>query len=172
MFMPDCAYLRVADLYARDSRLGSFPQDLDLHLRYGFVISTPSTFFMGRPVVKGAPSEQLNNLTFQFKDPDAWFIWAAAGHIDGLTSTDYPFPLPWTGWGRRGDVRWYRSETLWRRGGQRVRVQQPGIPAQGKPSDYYLRGAICEAGYPVIADPFAKHGEGVNDSGPEGLVGG
>jgi hypothetical protein len=43
---------------------------------------------------------------------NAWFIWVFAGNMARLPNC-LLYPLPWSGWARRGGVqRWYRTEIV------------------------------------------------------------
>lgn len=88
--------------------------DLLLHLRHGYVFSTPSLFLMGRAVRHDAAPEQIVNPEIEFgPDADAWMVYCATG-VCGLDKfLDYePYPLPFIGWERDNQLRFWPRERL------------------------------------------------------------
>lgn len=71
----------------------NFHADLNQHLRYGHVISSPELFAMLRPIVSWAPEVQLAEISYVASNPDCWFVWSAAGNLVELLER-MPFELP------------------------------------------------------------------------------
>lgn len=87
-----------------------FYAEMKAHLITGYVHNTPETFFVFRAVVKGHP--MVGNPHASFTEPDAWFIWFAAGNMFVLWNY-MPEWLPFIGWARRnGSCRFYKTEKL------------------------------------------------------------
>lgn len=91
-----------------------FELDLLLHLRHGYVFSTPRYFIMGRPVKRDAPLEKIVDPTVVFgPEADAWLVYCAAG-TEGVARFlgCEPYPLPYIGWERGNKLRFYERERL------------------------------------------------------------
>lgn len=100
------------EIYEKEWCERTFPQDLCLHLRYGWVLSSPSFFMMGRPVLHTAPESLILNPTYRFNAPDAWLVWVAAGPHPRDLYRHMPFPLPYLGWQKRNRLRWYPTRAF------------------------------------------------------------
>jgi hypothetical protein len=99
--------------YDQDPGPRTFPQDLVLHLKFGHVISSPTIFLMGRPVCRLADPHLILDPSFVFINPDAWFVWIAAGATPYECLRQMPFYLPWVGWQRRNKwPRFYDTELI------------------------------------------------------------
>lgn len=93
--------------YKRDPGKRTFPEDLVLHLQYGWVVSSPTVFLMGRPVVRGADVALILEPSHKFENPDAWLVWFAAG-ADPISCLHLmPFYLPYVGWEKNNRLRFY-----------------------------------------------------------------
>jgi hypothetical protein len=64
-----------------------------------------------RPVCKDAPEDEILDPNIEFRNPDAWFIYAAAGEMVQCLKAE-PFPLPYFGWQKRNKVRFWPRERL------------------------------------------------------------
>lgn len=89
----------------------SFEEDLLLHHLYGYVISTPTVFVMGRPIEKDAPDYLIKLPSHQFYYPNCWLIYLAAGCLAEFFDHT-PYYLPWVGWERRSILRFYQTEKV------------------------------------------------------------
>lgn len=110
--MPDTTPFEQAQLvYKYDHLPRSFPEDLSLHLHFGWVISTPTVFLMGRPVKHDAPYSQITDPAVSFENPDCWFVYLCAGNIrDALRLA--PWPLPFVAWDRDNVLRVFPFEKV------------------------------------------------------------
>jgi hypothetical protein len=65
------------------------------------LVKGPDFFVMGRAIVKGAPLEQIRDLTHRFEPSDctAWHLWSFAGDM-GKAWRALPYELPWLAWER------------------------------------------------------------------------
>ena len=101
-------YEKAMSVYQAEPCKRTFAQDLDLHLRYGFVFSTPEFFVMGRPVRKDAIERDLVDpgVLFKKSDCDAWMLYLVAGDMAKIVSV-MPYPLPWIILERKNEVRIY-----------------------------------------------------------------
>lgn len=91
-----------------------FELDLLLHLRHGYVFSTPRSFVMGRPVRRNATREEIVDPSHCFgPEADAWLVYCAAGTAGMAWFLDQePYPLPYIGWERDNKLRFYERERL------------------------------------------------------------
>ena len=90
--------MRVHDA---DNPVRSFGEDLLLHLEYGYVISTPGFFVMGRPVNDAAGYHDLVSPWVGHPNPNAWWVYLASGSLP-LIIRSMPFALPRIGFERGG----------------------------------------------------------------------
>lgn len=103
---------QLIDYYNKDPGIRTFPQDLYLHLRHGYVISTPGLFVMGRPILVDYTHEQLCDISLIPEHPDCWLVWAAAGAHPRDILRQMPYYLPYVGWQRRNKFRFYLTTQL------------------------------------------------------------
>ncbi len=106
--MTSTPFKQAMEIYSREFCKRTFLEDFTLHLTHGYVISLPDRFLMGRPVRKDATYEQLIDITHRFNEPDAWFVWAAAGCHPYHLLKSLPFNLQFIGWERRNRPRFYK----------------------------------------------------------------
>lgn len=106
-------YERARKVYEQEDCRRSFSEDLELHLRYGYVYSTPNSFIMGRAVDRYADSECIVDPSVVFDHPNAWLVYLAAGDMSEFFLRQ-PFFLPWVGWERENKLRFYKTVHLWR----------------------------------------------------------
>ena len=84
-------------LYDYDSPR-SFEEDLCFYLKSGYVYSGRDHFIMGRPITKRYDGFVLD-YGFRFNDPNAWFVYLAAGKGALSRFLDIaPFKLEWVCW--------------------------------------------------------------------------
>lgn len=103
---------KAAAVYDRELCPRSFEEDLLLHLNYGYVISTPESFLMGRAVNKDAPAHLIKFPGYnEFETLNAWLVYLAAGDLREFFR-HIPFYLPFIGWERRNLLRFYPTEIL------------------------------------------------------------
>ena len=106
-------YEQAVLVYACEPCARSFEDDLRLHMMYGYVVSTPDVFLMGRPVEKNADETLIKDPAYKFYNPDTWLVYLAAG--DMAKFFDYePYPLPWMAWERQNVLRFHRREHVYR----------------------------------------------------------
>jgi hypothetical protein len=100
-------------LYCGDK--AAFTADLDGHLQYGYVHSTPEVFTMARPVCSWWSLGQIEDVTQvpHPRDADAWLIWQLTGSLQEAVKL-FPFPLTYIGAGRKGSLRFYEFERFMR----------------------------------------------------------
>lgn len=109
-------YERAADLYEREYSPRTFEEDLDTHLKKGFLYNTPASFIMGRPVDRFAPGHYVLDPAYSFdpSDCNAWLIWLAAGDLREFFLRK-PFHLAFVGWQRDNQLRWYEMDRVERK---------------------------------------------------------
>ena len=102
-------YQRARAVYASEPCARTFEEDMEHHLRHGFVFSTPDFFVMGRAVYSKAPHAQILNPAFQFHSDlqDCWHVYLMAGDI-AMAWGILPYPLPMFSLERRNELRFYR----------------------------------------------------------------
>ena len=75
---------RAAAVYDQEPCARSFKEDLEAHLIYGVVVSTPDLFFMARPVSHDAPRYEIVNPwcnVWDAGEPDCWHLYLYAGDM-------------------------------------------------------------------------------------------
>lgn len=104
---------KAQEVYRREPCARTFDEDLFLHLKHGFVFSTPEYFIMGRAVDRNADPVLIVNprCTFGRDEANAWMIYLMAGDPSKAWSI-MPWPLGWFGFERRNDLRWYQAERI------------------------------------------------------------
>ena len=112
---------RAKAVYDREPCARSFAEDLEAHLLHGYVLSTPETFVMARPVCSRDPVEMIVDpwVTYDRKDCDAWLIYLFAGDLRPALSW-FPYPLPLIGWERKNALRFHGFESALARIGSGV----------------------------------------------------
>ena len=103
---------QLFELYKRKGL--DFGTYVSLHLRHGFVFSTPDFFAMGRPVCRQWTKDDVFNPTMAAPRAiaDAWFCHAYAGDISKFWGI-LPWPLGWIGFQRFDNVlRWVPTEII------------------------------------------------------------
>lgn len=100
-------------VYDKEPCARSFAQDLMLHYLRGFVFSTPTFFIMGRPVPRSEDPALIVNPAHSFDraECDAWMIYLMAGDPTEAWSI-MPWRLPWFGFERRNELRWYAVDRI------------------------------------------------------------
>lgn len=112
MNMNPTPYDILAQLYERKGL--DFSHYVALHLRHGFVFSTPDFFIMGRAVCRSWPDDQVTDPTQTAPRiaADAWYIHAMAGDT-GKAWSILPWPLGFVGFERFDSVlRWVPTEVI------------------------------------------------------------
>jgi hypothetical protein len=100
-------------VYSREPCARTFDEDLRLHLRNGYVVSTPDFFVMARPV-RRIIIEGICNPAIRFEKPDCWHVYLLAGSIQKAL-TALPYDLPWMSWERGNVLRFYPLASIRRR---------------------------------------------------------
>lgn len=107
-------YEQAKAVYATEPCARTFPEDLLLHLKHGYVFNTPKMFLMGRPVWSQASSELTVDPAHKFSNVDAWLVYLAAGEMHGFFHF-CPFNLRYIGWERENVLRFYPFELVKRK---------------------------------------------------------
>ena len=101
-------------LYLKYPQPRTFDDDLMAHLVTGYVISTPDSFIMGRPVDRFASWDKITNPYSKFSKDEAntWLVHIFVGSRRNMLDT-LPFPLQWVGWSRRNrPIKYYDFNSL------------------------------------------------------------
>ncbi len=104
---------QAAQVYEREPCARTFATDLFLHLRNGYVLSTPTFFVMARPVNSEAAASLVVDPAhvFTLAECDAWLIYLMAGDMAEAWG-HFPFPLPKIGFERGNRLRYYGFQFL------------------------------------------------------------
>ena len=102
---------RAAKVFITEPSTVGFQEVLASHLLYGYVYALPDSFILARPVESDAPEDQILDPNRDFKNPDAWFIYAASGSLQSFLDVE-PFELPLFGWQKRNKVRFWPRERV------------------------------------------------------------
>jgi hypothetical protein len=89
-------YERIKQLYDDKPEQDSFDHYVAMHMRTGFVFSTPEFFIMGTPRIKDSLQGDCHDAS---QPPDTWFIFAMAGDTSKAWSI-LPYELPYIAWER------------------------------------------------------------------------
>lgn len=104
----DNPFVEAARVYDREPCARSFTEDLEAHLRHGWVISTPDLFLMARKISVAWSRDVVLNpyQTAHDNAADAWHVWLAAGNWRSAFA-QAPHPLPWVVIERKNKLRYY-----------------------------------------------------------------
>jgi hypothetical protein len=109
-------------IYDSEPCFRTFDEDLRLHLRHGFVFSTPEFFVMGRPtpapwVDDGAIDSMICDpaVTWPKHSQQCWHVHVMAGDMAKAWGI-LPWPLPYVSFQRKNELRFYRLDALRRLG--------------------------------------------------------
>ncbi len=102
-------FARAARVYEREACARPLVADLEAHLLYGYVISTPEVFLMGRRVRSGWPDETLRDPYATAPDGDCWHVWLCGGSMREALRR-MPFRLPWLSYERSNRIRRVRLD--------------------------------------------------------------
>lgn len=105
-------YDQLETLYDQHPQELPFAWYVHWHIKFGFVLSRPDVFVMGRPIVKRVA--EANGVTMDEPEPgqaaDTWFVHAAAGDLQRAWEL-IPWNLPYVAWervlDRQRDLRFY-----------------------------------------------------------------
>lgn len=99
---------KAARVYWNEPCRRLFIDDLTLHMKNGFVFSTPEFSLMGRAVRKDALESLIvdPSSVFERSQADCWHIYLFAGDLT-KASTIMPWPLPWISIERKNELRFY-----------------------------------------------------------------
>ena len=86
-----------------------FHQVIEKHALHGYVVITPTVFWLARRVWHDWPDDRLCDLYEVAEDGDCWHVWLAAGDWSGWQDW-IPTWLPWVSYHRRGQLRVRRLE--------------------------------------------------------------
>jgi hypothetical protein len=102
---------RAAEVYKREPCARTFLEDLQIHLRTGYVFSTPTLFVMARPVRRDGDHSEIVNPEHVFTDPDTWHIYLMSGDMAQIW--DYaPFDLPYVSFERGNRLRFWDNAKI------------------------------------------------------------
>lgn len=95
-------------IYDNEPCFRTFDEDLRLHLRNGFVFSTPDFFIMGRPVDSNYPEHCVTDPAYKFASiyADCWHVHVMAGNMSKAWGI-LPWPLPFISFQRKNELRVY-----------------------------------------------------------------
>ena len=106
---------QAREVYRREPCARTFEEDLILHLRFGYVVSTPEVFLMFRPVSSWWLEEWMVNPDIANmatpKSRDCWHVYLAAGD-PSLFHQYFPYPLEWVSGERNNRLRCYRFRKI------------------------------------------------------------
>lgn len=102
----------AALVYTTEPCARSFREDLEAHLLNGYVVSTPSSFTMGRAVRRDATYEEIVNPWVNFDAPDCWHLYLFSGAMIEAFSAA-PYPLPWVSFERKNKLRFFKWDDIW-----------------------------------------------------------
>lgn len=100
-------------VYRNEPCARSFFDDFTLHMKHGFVFSTPDYFIMGRPVNSKAAEAQIVDpaCTFKPEECDCWHVYLMAGDVTKVWNI-MPYPLPKVSFERRNELRFYTLDSI------------------------------------------------------------
>jgi hypothetical protein len=98
-------------IYDSEPCFRTFDEDLRLHLRHGFVFSTPEFFVMGRAVWRCAHPDDVCDPATKFDVADCWHVHCMAGDMAKAWGI-LPYPLPFVSFQRKNELRVYRLDDL------------------------------------------------------------
>jgi len=100
-------------VYDKEPCARTWAEDVELHLLFGYVFSTPDYFIMGRPVKHDAPDSCIVDPLYQFPrcEWDAWHIYLYSGDITKCWDIE-PFKFPWVTFERKNVLRRYPMDRL------------------------------------------------------------
>lgn len=97
-------YELAMQVYASEPCARTLEEDLALHARFGYVVSTPTAFAMGRLVWRDWPYAKLADPSQVAPDGDCWWIWLLAG--DAREALKWlPFEKKWFAFERSNSPR-------------------------------------------------------------------
>jgi hypothetical protein len=98
-------------VYRREWCERGFWDDVRDYTRYGYIISLPNIFILGRPVKSGWSSEMILDPANRTTEPDCWHIALYAGDLS--KAFDFlPYYLPFVSFERRNRLKIYATSTL------------------------------------------------------------
>lgn len=102
-------YDQARAVYDSEPCARTFEEDLQLHFRHGYVVSTPECFAMARPVWRHWPYEHLANPALVAANGDCWWIWLLAGDLRTALSW-LPDSREWIGYERVNVPRFFQCD--------------------------------------------------------------
>tara|TARA_R100000458_G_C8266869_1_gene241877 strand:+ start:429 stop:791 length:363 start_codon:yes stop_codon:yes gene_type:complete len=115
----------LAQLEYDETSPRTFVEDFAFFANHGYIYSGDDAFIMARPIERRADKFILDR-GIKFRNPDAWFVYLAAGKGALRRFTDLaPFKAEWVCWHRRTDnVLRYHSWDLYERKTKKWEVQK------------------------------------------------
>lgn len=95
-------------VYDHESCARTFAEDLQLHLHHGYVVSTPTTFAMARPVGRHWSYKSLADPSMVDPQGNCWWIWMLSGELREALSW-LPDQREWIGYERKNVPRFFLS---------------------------------------------------------------
>lgn len=106
-------YQRAQAVYLAEPCARPFAEDLQWHLRLGWVVATPTLFMLARRVRHDWPDSRLLSPWYVDPNGDAVWIWLMSGDMaEAVTSVPWPDEVRWVGWERGNCPRWHARENL------------------------------------------------------------
>ncbi len=106
-------YQRAQAVYMAEPCARTFAEDLDWHLRLGWVVSRPDLFLMARQVDSCWELRRLVSPWYVSPLGNAVWIWLLAGDMRAaLNAIPWPASVDWVGWERGNVPRWHQREKL------------------------------------------------------------
>lgn len=104
-------YEAARAIYQSEPCARTFEEDLLLHMKHGYVISTPRVFLMARPVWSVADDYQIVDASYLLPGShesvgDCWHIHVLAGDMAEALSF-MPFELPFVSFQRKNVLRFW-----------------------------------------------------------------
>jgi len=94
-------YDQAAQLYREQPQPRTFGEDLVAHMKTGWVISTPTSFVMGREIMLQGNRDLIADPWYQFQHGDCWLIYLFAGELPNILDF-IPHKRDWIAFQRYG----------------------------------------------------------------------
>lgn len=106
-------YQRAQAVYQCEPCARPFEEDMEWHLRLGYVITTPTLFMLARRVSSEWDESRLLAPWYVHPNGDALWVWLLAGDmVEALTAVPWPDQIKRIGFERGNAPRWHDRENL------------------------------------------------------------